>query len=106
MPSAASTWPSRRCPVPRKSAPGKAAALEICTDRAGLILIKVHGPKAGCSPWAGRAAFWADIQMYATARGLGGRHLAVIAGDTNFYMDATTNSATEHFRAGWETAVS
>ena len=25
-----------------------------------------------------------------------------IAGDTNVYMDATTNPATEHFRAGWE----
>ena len=26
----------------------------------------------------------------------------VIAGDTNVYMDATCNPATEHFRAGWE----
>ena len=26
----------------------------------------------------------------------------VIADDTNVYMDATTNPATEHFRAGWE----
>ena len=26
----------------------------------------------------------------------------VIAGDTNVYMDATSNPATEHFRAGWE----
>ena len=26
----------------------------------------------------------------------------VIASDTNVYMDATTNLATEHFRAGWE----
>ena len=26
----------------------------------------------------------------------------VIAGDTNLYMDATTNPSTEHFRAGWE----
>ena len=26
----------------------------------------------------------------------------VIGGDTNIYMDATTNPATEHFRAGWE----
>ena len=26
----------------------------------------------------------------------------VIAGDTNVYMDATTNPATEHFRAGWD----
>ena len=45
--------------------PGKAAALEIRTDGGGLTLINVHGPQAGCSPWAGRAAFWADIQMYA-----------------------------------------
>ena len=30
--------------------PGKAAALEICTDGGGLTLINVHGPKAGCSP--------------------------------------------------------
>ena len=82
--------------------PGKAAALEIRTDRGGLTLIIVHGPQAGCSPWAGRAAFWADIQMYATARSLGGRHPVVIAGDTNVYMDATSNLATEHFRAGWE----
>ena len=81
--------------------PGKAATLEIRTDRGGLTLINVHGPQAGCSPWAGRAAFWADIQMYATARRLGGRHPVVIAGDTNIYMDATTNPATEHFRAGW-----
>ena len=82
--------------------PGKAAALEIRTDGGGLTLINVHGPHAGCSPWAGRAAFWADIQMYATARSLGGRHLVVIAGDTNIYMDVPANPATEHFRAGWE----
>ena len=82
--------------------PGKAAALEIRTDGGGLTLIVVHGPPAGCSPWAGRTAFWADIQMYATAHSLGGRHPVVIAGDTNVYMDATTNPATDHFRAGWE----
>ena len=82
--------------------PGKSAALEIRTDWGGLTLINVHGPQAGCSPWAGRAAFWADIQMYAMARSLGGRHPVVIAGDTNVYMDATSNPATEHFRAGWE----
>ena len=82
--------------------PGKAAALEIRTDGGGLNLINVHGPQAGCSPWADQAAFWADIQMYATARSLGGGHLVVIAGDTNMYMDATTDPAMEHFRAGWE----
>ena len=82
--------------------PGRAAALEIRTDGGGLTLINVRVPQAGCSPWAGRAAFWADIQMYATARSLGGRHPLVIAGDTNIYMDATTNPATEHLRAGWE----
>ena len=32
----------------------------------------------------------------------GGRHPVVIAGDTNVYMDATSNPATEHFRAGWK----
>ena len=79
---------------------GKAAALGIRTDGGGLTLINVHGPQASCSPWAGRAAFWADIQMYATARSLGRRHPVVIAGDTNAYMDAATNPATEHFRAG------
>ena len=82
--------------------PGKAAALEIRTDGGGLTLINVHGPQAGCSPWAGQAAFLADIQMYATARSLGWRHPVVIAGDTNIYMDVPTNPATEHFRAGWE----
>ena len=82
--------------------PRKAAALEIRTDGGGLTLINVHGPQAGCSPWAGRAAFWADIQMYATARSLGGRHPVVIAGDTNIYMDVPTNPTTEHLRAGWE----
>ena len=82
--------------------PGKAAALEIRTDKGGLTIINVHGPQAGCSPWAGRVAFWADIQMYATARSLGGRHPVVIAGDTNIYIDAATNPATEHFRTGWE----
>ena len=85
-----------------ENVPGKAAALEIRTDGGGLTLINVHGPQAGCSPWAGRAAFWADIQMYATARSLGGRHRVVIAGDTNIYMDVPANPATEHFRAGWE----
>ena len=82
--------------------PGKAEALEIRTDKGSLTLINVHGPQAGCSSWAGRAAFCDDIQMYATACSLGGRHPVVIAGDTNVYMDATTNLATEHFRAGWE----
>ena len=81
--------------------PGKAAALEIHTDKGDLTLY-VHRQQAGCSPWAGRAALWPDIQMYATARSLGGRHPVVIAGDTNVYMDATTNPATEHFRAGWK----
>ena len=80
--------------------PGKAAALDICTDKGGLILINVHGPQAGCSPWAGRAALWPDIQMYATARSLGGRHPVVIAGDTNIYIDATTNPATDHICVG------
>ena len=82
--------------------PRKAAALGIRTDAGGLTLINVHGPQAGCSPWGGRTAFWADIQMYATARSLGGRHPVVIAGDTSVYMDATSNPATEHFRADWE----
>ena len=82
--------------------PGKVAALEIRTDGGGLTLINVHGPQAGCSPLAGRAAFWADIQMYAMAHSLGGRHPVVIAGDTNIYMEATTNLATENFREGWE----
>ena len=82
--------------------PGKAAAMEIRADGGGLTLINVNGPQAGCSPWAGRAAFSADIQMYAMAHSLGGRHPVVLAGDTNIYMDATTNPATEHFRAGWE----
>ena len=77
-------------------------ALEIRMDGGGLTLINVHRPQAGCSPWAGRAAFWADIQMYATAQSLGGRHPVIIAGDTNVYMDATFSLATEHFRAGWE----
>ena len=82
--------------------PGKAAALEIRMDGGGLTLINVHGLQAGCSPWAGRAEFWADTKMYATSRSLGGRHPVVIAGDTNVYMDATTNPAKEHFQAGWE----
>ena len=82
--------------------PGKIAALGIRTDRGGLTLINVHRPQVSCSPWAGQAAFWADIQMYATARSRVGRHRVIIAGDTNAYMDATTNAATEHFCAGWE----
>ena len=82
--------------------PGKAAALKIRTDKGGLSLINVHGPQAGCTAWAGRAAFWAGIQAYAAARSLSGRHLVIIAGDTNVYIDATTNLATEHFRSGWQ----
>ena len=82
--------------------PRKAAAVEIRTDGGGLTLINVHALQAGCSPWAGPAVFCTDIQMYATARSLGGRHPVVIAGNSNIYMDATTNQATEHFRAGWE----
>ena len=85
--------------------PGKAAALEIRTDGGGLTLINIHGPQAGCSPWAGRAAFWADIQMYATARSLRATHPLVIAGDTNVYMDAATNPTTEHFRTRWKACV-
>ena len=85
-----------------ETVPGKAAALKIRTDGGGFTLINVHGPQAGCSPWAGWAAFWADIQMYATARSLGGRHPVVIAVDTNVYMDATSYPATEQFRAGSE----
>ena len=30
--------------------PGKAAALEICTDTGRLTFINVHGPQAGYSP--------------------------------------------------------
>ena len=81
--------------------PGKAAALKICTDGGGLTLINVHGPQAGCPPWAGRAAFWADIQMYATARSLGGRHPVVIAGDTTFtWMPPPTRPRSTSARAG------
>ena len=50
--------------------PGKAAALETRTDKGGLPLINVHVPQAGCSPWAGRAALCADIQMYSRVRSL------------------------------------
>ena len=80
--------------------PWKATGLEIRMDNGGLTLINVNGPQAGSSPWAGRVAFWADIQMYATERSLGGRHPVIIAGDTNIYMDAATNPATEP--SGWE----
>ena len=80
--------------------PGKAAAQEICNDKGGLTLINVPGPQAGCSPCGGWAAFWDDVQMYATARSLSGRRPQIIAGDINIYMDATTNPATERFRSG------
>ena len=81
--------------------PGKAAALEMRTDGGGLILINVHGPHAGCSPWAGRAAFWADIQMYATARSLGGRHPVVIAvTPTSTWMPPPTRPRSTSARAG------
>ena len=82
-------------------APGKAAGLKIRTDKGGLTLISVLGPQAGCSPWAGRAASSADIQLYATARSLSGLHPVIIAGDTNVYMYATSKQATEDFRARW-----
>ena len=72
------------------------------TDNGDLTVMNVHGRQAGSSPWAGRAAFWADIQMYPAALGLGGRHPVVLAGDTDIYMDATTNPATEHFCPAWE----
>ena len=85
-----------------KPVPGKAAALENRTDKGGLTLINIHGPQAGCFQWKGRAAFWADLQMYATVRSLGGRNPVIIAGYTHTYMDAATNLATEHFRSGWE----
>ena len=84
-------------PVPRN-----AAALETRIDKGGLTFINVHRPQAGSTPWAGRAACWADIEMYATARSLGRRHPVVIAGDTNIYMDATTNPATKRSCAVWE----
>ena len=61
----------------------KAAALEIRTDKGGLNLINAHRPQVGSYPWAGQVAFWTDIQMYAAARGLGGGHLVVVAGDSN-----------------------
>ena len=85
-----------------ENVPGQAAALEIRTEKGGLTLINVHEPQAGSSPWATRAALWADINTYAMARSLGGRHPVVLAGDTNVYMEAATNPATEHFRSGWE----
>ena len=85
-----------------KLVPGKAGALEIRTDKGGRTLINLHGPQAGCSPWAGRAAFWADLPMYGTAGSPGGRHAVIIAGNTNIYMDAAINLATKHFRSGRE----
>ena len=81
--------------------PGKAAAPEIRMDGGGLTLINVHGPQAGCSPWAGRAAFWADIQMYATARSIGGRHPVVIAETpTSTWMPPPTRPRSTSERAG------
>ena len=64
--------------------------------------LNVHGLQAGCSPSAGRAAFWADIQLYATVCSLDRRHPVVIAGHSNIYMDATTNLFMGHFRVGSE----
>ena len=81
--------------------PGKSAALEIGTDAGGLTLINVHGPQAGCSPWAGRAAFWANIQMYATARSLGGRHRwSSQATPTSTWMPPPTQPRSTSARAG------
>ena len=86
------TKSTRERPRPRKSA----------RKRGGLTLSNDHGPEANSSPWAGRAAFWDDIQMYAAGHSLGGRHPVVIAGNTNIYMDAAANPATEHFPSKWE----
>ena len=42
--------------------------------------------------------------MYAKVRSLCGWHPVIIAGDTNIYMHAATNPATqpEHSRSGWK----
>ena len=80
---------------------GKAAALEIRTDGGGLTLINVHGPQAGSSPWAGQAAFCADIQMYATARSLGGdtRRSSRVT-PTSTWMPPPTRPRSTSARAG------
>ena len=64
--------------------PGKAAALEIRMDRGGLTLINVHGPQAGCSPWAGRVAFWTTYKCML-------RRAASVA-DTRWSSQATPTS--------------
>ena len=100
--SAASTWESTRCSVSQKTSPGRprpwrsartgeASPSSTSTDRRQAAAHGREGRRSGST-----------YKLKATARSLGGRHSVVIAGDTNIYMDATTNPATEHFRAGWE----
>ena len=85
----------------------KAWALGIRTGKGVLTPDHQHSQGAGRQlPLGGRAAFRANIQMYAAVRSLGGRHPVLVADDTNIYIDATTNPAKEHFRSGWSPAAS
>ena len=77
--------------------PGKAAALEIRTDGGGLTLINVHGPQAGCPPWAGRAAYKCMPRHAASA---GGTRWSSLATPTSTWMSPPTRPRSISERAG------
>ena len=49
--------------------PGKAMALDVVTAGGTLTAINVHGPGSGGDSWASKASFWANVAMYAAAKG-------------------------------------
>ena len=100
--SAASTWLSTRCSASWKSSQARPWPWESARTRGASLSSTSTGRRPAAPPWAGRAAFWGDIQMYAAARRLGGRPAVMVAGNTNIYMDTTTNPTTEQFCSGWE----
>ena len=84
-------------------AEGKAMAMEILTAEGdGATFISVHGPDSGGGSWAPRSSFWAEIQMYATARSRSSNGQPVfIGGDFIIWLDSPGYPTTKAFLDGW-----
>ena len=82
--------------------PGKAMALDVVTAGGTLTVINFHGPGSGGDSWASKASFWADMAMYAAAKGAGGTRAVLLGRDFNIWLESPWHPTMRRFQALWE----
>ena len=78
--------------------PGKAMALDVVTAGGTLTVLNVQGPGSGGDSWASKAAFWADVAMYAAAKSAGGTRAVLLGGDFNVWLESPGHPTTRSFQ--------